>query len=181
VEHVRWARYLARRLLAEQLPRRWAHTQGVGRKAEFIAHIVGDDATILICAAWLHDIGYAPELTDTSFHPLDGARYLRDVQKADDRICRLVAHHSYAMIEARNRGLAAALDNEFAAVAGLVPEALTYCDMTTSPEGKPVDVDTRINDIFARYDENDVVAMSVREAQSEIRRSTRLVSSIVTR
>jgi integrase len=26
----------------------------------------------------LHDIGYSPELADTGFHPLDGARYLRD-------------------------------------------------------------------------------------------------------
>ncbi len=30
----------------------------------------------LVAAAWLHDIGYAPEVTDTGFHPLDGARYL---------------------------------------------------------------------------------------------------------
>ena len=31
----------------------------------------------LVAAAWLHDIGYAPELVETGFHPLDGARYLR--------------------------------------------------------------------------------------------------------
>ena len=45
-------------------------------------------------AAWLHDIGYAPDLTDTDLHQLDGARYLRDAQHADAMLCRLVAHHS---------------------------------------------------------------------------------------
>jgi len=37
---------------------------------------------------------------------LDGARYLRDVQHADALLCRLVAHHSCAIIEAGERGLA---------------------------------------------------------------------------
>ncbi len=31
----------------------------------------------LVAAAYLHDIGYAPELAITGFHPLDGARHLR--------------------------------------------------------------------------------------------------------
>jgi hypothetical protein len=31
---------------------------------------------VLVAAAWVHDIGYAPELLATGFHPLDGARYL---------------------------------------------------------------------------------------------------------
>jgi hypothetical protein len=54
----------------------------------------GADAELLEGAAWLHDIGYSPELVDT-FHPLDGARYLRDVCHADEKLCGLVAHHSY--------------------------------------------------------------------------------------
>jgi HD superfamily phosphodiesterase len=57
-------------------------------------------------AAWLHDIGYAPGLAVTGLHALDGARYLRDAQHADAMLCRLVAHHSWAIIEARERGLA---------------------------------------------------------------------------
>lgn len=60
-----WAQQLAGDLLAEALPRRWSHSQGVGRKAEAIGHLAGDDADLLICAAWLHDIGYAPKLVDT--------------------------------------------------------------------------------------------------------------------
>jgi HD superfamily phosphodiesterase len=38
---------------------------------------------LLEAAAWLHDIGYSPEIAVSGFHPLDGARYLRDVANAD--------------------------------------------------------------------------------------------------
>lgn len=69
---------LARRHLAE-LPLRWRHVRGVGHRAERVAEALrlGDGA--LIAAAWLHDIGYGRALTDTGFHPLDGARYLRRI------------------------------------------------------------------------------------------------------
>jgi HD domain len=171
VEHVPWARDLARRLLAEPLPRRWAHTQGVARKADSIAHIVGEDANLLICAAWLHDVGYAPGLAKTGFHPLDGARYLRDIEKTDDRLCRLVANHSHAIVEAHNRGLAEELADEFPSADGLVVDALTYCDMTTSPEGESVSVEARLLEISLRYGAGDIVAESITEARPQIIRS----------
>ena len=103
-----WAQELARSLLAEPLPRRWRHTQGVAGQAERLADIAGPDADLLGAAAWLHDVGYSPDLVDSGQHALDGARYLRSRQ-VDDRICRLVAHHSCALIEARERGLEAEL------------------------------------------------------------------------
>jgi putative nucleotidyltransferase with HDIG domain len=102
-----WAERTARELLlAEPLPRRWAHTKGVAAKAQSLAVILDEHAELVTAAAWLHDIGYAPATAATGFHPLDGARYLRDVCHADMRLCRLVANHSCAMIEARGRGLA---------------------------------------------------------------------------
>jgi len=176
VEHVPWAHEVARRLLAEPLPGRWAHTQGVVRAAQSIAHVVRDDAEVLVCAAWLHDIGYAPDLAKTGFHPLDGARYLRDVEQAGGRLCRLVAHHSCAVIEAGNRGLAGELVDEFPAVEGLVADALTYCDMTTSPEGKPVGVEARLSEILDRYGDGSVVTDSIEQARSQIERSARVVA-----
>jgi HD superfamily phosphodiesterase len=110
-----WASELARSLLAASLPRRWAHTQGVARRARTLAPILDDDADLLEAAAWLHDIGgYSPDLVTTGFHPLDGARYLRDSYHADSRLCRLVAHHSCAVIEAEERGLDGELTAEFA-------------------------------------------------------------------
>jgi HD domain-containing protein len=177
VEHLEWARDLARRLLAEPLPRRWAHSQGVGRKAESIAHIVGADAEVLVCAAWLHDVSYAPDLVNSGSHALDGARYLRDVIHADSRLCGLVANHTYAIVEARNRGLAEELTAEFPIVDGLVADALIYCDMTTSPDGGPMDADTRLSEISARYGPGHIVSDSIAEVRQGILRSVRSVTS----
>jgi HD domain len=181
VEHVQWAREVARRLLAEALPVRWVHTQGVVRAAESVAQVVGDDAETLVCAAWLHDIGYAPDLAKTGFHSLDGARYLRDVERADGRLCRLVANHSCALIEAGNRGLAGELVDEFPAVEGLVADALTYCDMSTSPHGEPIGVQARLNEILHRYGDGSVVADSIEQARSQIERAADAVGAAMAR
>src|SRR5262245_41246668 len=54
-----WAETTARDLLADPLPRRWAHTQGVAATARTLASLLGADAGLLLAAAWLHDIGYS--------------------------------------------------------------------------------------------------------------------------
>src|SRR6202453_3399462 len=129
-----WAERLARTLLERALPRRWAHVQGVAARARSLASTLGADTELLEAAAWLHDIGYLPELACTGLHGLDGARYLRDVQHADPVLCRLVAHHSCAVIEAEDRGLADILHGEFNPPPHPLADALTCCDMTTSPD-----------------------------------------------
>src|SRR5258708_33425575 len=96
-----WAAQTARKLLQNQLPVRWAHTQRVAAQARSLSPILGDDAELLEAAAWLHDIGYSPGLAVTGFHPLDGARYLRNREGADSLVCCLVAHHTCAIVEAR--------------------------------------------------------------------------------
>ncbi|MFD5089906.1 HD domain-containing protein [Amycolatopsis thailandensis] len=59
-----WARLAAQHLLAGALPRRWAHTQGVARRAGEIGYLFPpDEREVLLAAAWLHDIGYAPPLS----------------------------------------------------------------------------------------------------------------------
>jgi HD superfamily phosphodiesterase len=121
---------LAQTYLADADPRRWRHVQGVGNRASAIASSVGDSET-LSCAAWLHDIGYAPNLAVTGFHPLDGARFLESIA-APRRIVDLVAHHSCARPEAEMRGLGDELAS-FADEEGAVRDALWYCDITTSP------------------------------------------------
>ncbi|MFB9722974.1 HD domain-containing protein [Planobispora longispora] len=156
-----WARDLARDLLEQPLPRRWAHTQGVAGRAETLALILGPETDTLIAAAYLHDIGYAPNLVSTGFHPLDGARYLRDVVKAEDTLCRLVAHHSCAVNEALNRDLFDALTSEFDEERPELVEALTYCDMTTGPDGNPLDVTERLAEIHSRYGPEHLVSQSI--------------------
>jgi HD superfamily phosphodiesterase len=75
--------------------------------------VIGQDSGLLRAAAVLHDVGYAPRLATTGFHPLDGARFLRDVHGGDERLVRLVANHSFALLEAEARGLREVLEAEF--------------------------------------------------------------------
>jgi putative nucleotidyltransferase with HDIG domain len=159
-----WAADLARELLQAPLPRRWAHVQGVAARARSIARTLGPDAELLEAAAWLHDIGYLPELARTGLHQLDGARYLQDVDHADELLCRLVAHHSCAHIEAEERGLAAVLRREFAPAPKALADALTFCDMTTSPDGEHVRVDRRLAEIHDRYGPEHLVSRSIQRA-----------------
>jgi putative nucleotidyltransferase with HDIG domain len=158
------AERLARALLQEPLPRRWAHVQGVAARARGLAPVLGADADLIEAAAWLHDIGYALDLATTGLHQLDGARYLRDAQHADAMLCRLVAHHSCAIIEAGERGLADVLSSEFAPAPGVLASVLTCCDMTTSPDGEPVPVERRLAEIHDRYGPGHLVSRSIRRA-----------------
>jgi HD domain len=176
---ITWARELAEQLLSEPLPRRWAHSQGVGRRGEALADILGDDAEILAAAAWLHDIGYAPALVKTGMHQLDGARYLRDVVGADPRICSLVAHHTCACIEARNRGLHAELETEFPPVGGLLADALTFCDMSTTPDGELTDARDRLAEILERYGDGTLVFDTMTEASPIIFEAVGRVSELM--
>jgi hypothetical protein len=160
-----WAEELARKLLEIPLPRRWAHVQGVAVRARTLAPILGEDADLLEAAAWLHDIGYSPELVETDFHPLDGARYLRDVPQANAVLCSLVAHHSYAVIEAKERGLACELRREFPRPSLPLSDALAYCDMTTDPGGNLVSVQHRLSEIRERYGPHSIVTRFTRKAE----------------
>jgi hypothetical protein len=123
----------------------------VGEKARRIAHVVPlADRGLLVAAAFLHDIGYAPELAKTGFHPLDGARWIRD-QGGGGRLACLVAHHSCAIYEAQVRGLREILLCEFEAEDSATYDALVFCDMTTGPTGESLSFDERISDIYERY------------------------------
>ena len=161
------------------MPRRWAHTQGVAGRARTLAPILGDAADQIESAAWLHDVGYSPVLAATGFHPLDGARYLRDAEEADEDLCRLVANHSCAIIEARQRGFADELANEFSRVDPALEDALTYCDMTTAPDGVPVCVQYRLSEIVRRYGPFDVVTRFITKAKPYLIASVGRVSGLL--
>ncbi len=147
------------------LGRRHAHSRAVGSRAAAIGPaVVGDQTTTLVAAAILHDIGYAPELAVTGFHPLDGARFLRDQGFAD--IARMVAHHTGARNEARLRGLDE-LEDEFPFDDSLLQRALTYCDLTTDPDGRPTTVTARVDEIVERYGDDHVVGRAVQIGRPE--------------
>jgi hypothetical protein len=174
VMSVEEAKSLAGRLLEGELPRRWAHTQGVAERARTLSTMLGERATVVEAAAWLHDIGYSPAIAATGFHPLDGARYLRDVVKADESICQLVAHHSGALVEAEERGITE-LAAEFPPPDKRLLEALTYCDLTASPDGVQVPVDARLSEILTRYPGEHVVHRAVTRSQPALRRAAKNV------
>ncbi len=132
---------------------------------------MGPDADLLHAAGWLHDIGYAPGLAVTGLHALDGACYLRDVHHADAMPCLLVAHHSYAIVEAEERGLADVLALEFEPASYALSSALTCCDMTTSPDGELVPVGRRLAESHHRYGPGDPVSRSIQRATPMIRRA----------
>jgi hypothetical protein len=163
-----WAEDLARTLLEDALPRRWAHVQGVAARARSIADSLGPGADLVEAAAWLHDIGYLPALATTGMHQLDGARHLRDIQHADGMLARLVAHHTCAHIEADERGLAEVLFGEFAPAPAGLADALTFCDITTSPDGEPVSVGTRLAEIRERYGPDHLVSRFISRATPTI-------------
>ncbi|MFE4609139.1 HD domain-containing protein [Streptomyces niveus] len=164
-----WASAVAEGELSESLPRRWAHSQGVARCAAALTDLLGDDADLLVSAAMLHDVGYAPRLAVTGFHPLDGARFLRDVHAADERLVRLVANHSMALLEAEERGLHSALEAEFPLLDNhRLVDALVYCDMTTTPDGERTSVEGRLAEIRDRYGAASLVGRFIRRAEPDI-------------
>ena len=130
---------------------------------------MGDGAALLTSAAVLHDIGYAPRLAVTGFHPLDGARFLRDEHQAEERLCRLVANHSFALLEAEERGLLEILEAEFPVPKDqLLVDALVYCDMTTTPDGHVTTAQERVAEIVSRYGANSIVGRFIRRARPKI-------------
>lgn len=160
---------LAARDLAEQLVeplgRRWLHVQGVARATEQ----AGDGARFgreLVAAAWLHDIGYAPPLQRTGFHPIDGARYLQD-RGWDPLVVSLVAHHTCARVEADLRGLGEQLAR-IPRPPKAYEDALCWCDITTSPAGQRVSAQERLAEIEQRYGPGHVVTRFIGQAREEI-------------
>jgi HD superfamily phosphodiesterase len=117
-----WAEQVSRRLL-EPLGARWRHALGVVERARVVGGALeSGEADVLVEAAYLHDVGYAPELVETGFHAVDGARFVRACGR--ERLAGLVAYHSGAEAEAGERGLVSELE-EFGNERSVPSRALT--------------------------------------------------------
>ncbi|MBE1599978.1 hypothetical protein H4687_006107 [Streptomyces stelliscabiei] len=147
-------------------------------RAEWLAPALGDDGEALVAAAVLHDIGYAPVVALTGFHPLDGARHLRTLPGVEERVVRLVANHSFAPLEAEERGLREILAAEFPQLDDeVLVDALVYCDMTTTPDGSPTTSYARVGEILGRYGTDSVVGRFIRRAAPAIHESVARVQA----
>lgn len=144
---VDWAQAVAEELLSP-LGRRWTHVEHVAQRAGELGAVAGKDLPALVAAAYLHDIGYAPALAAARFHPLDGARFVR--QHGHERLALLIAHHTGARIEAKLRGFDGYLE-EFPFDDCDLVRALTYCDLTTGPNGERMTIRERVAEICDRY------------------------------
>ena len=147
-----------------QMDDRWAHVSTVGRVVqELLVSGMNEVTEDVVCAAWLHDIGYSPAVVVTGFHPLDGAKFLQSAG-APSAVVALVGHHTGAAYEAEERGLA----DEWRALP--CPDAdsldiLTMVDLAIGPSGEPeLDVD-RIAGILSRYGEGDPVHRAVAKSR----------------
>jgi putative nucleotidyltransferase with HDIG domain len=164
-----WAEETARMHLEDALPRRWTHVQEVANRAGRLAARLDVDGELLHAAAWVHDVGYAPDLAATKFHPLDGARYLRGVG-APERVVGLVAFHSSAETEAEFLGLGGAM-REFADERTLVRDLLWYTDMTIGPSGEHMTFERRMAEVRERYPDDHYVVQALDAGMDERRQA----------
>ncbi|MFD9666594.1 HD domain-containing protein [Rhodococcus sp. NPDC059968] len=143
------AQALTLRVLAGD-PARADHSAGVAARALALTPTVpAADRDTLMAAAWLHDIGYAAELRETGFHPLDGAHYLR-AHGWPSQVCDLVAHHSGARFVAAVTGLGDPL-SRYGFVEDAVSDALTVADQTTGPHGEELSLNQRLREKLDRH------------------------------
>ena len=143
------ARDLATCIMCEE-PDRVRHLGAVAERAAALSVTV--PATMvdtLVASGWLHDIGYAPALRQTGFHPLDGATYLRG-EGWPEPVCALVAHHSGSRFVARIRGLDGPL-REFEFVEDASSDVLTVADNTACQDGSLVTISERLREKLQRH------------------------------
>ncbi|MEO8969435.1 MAG: HD domain-containing protein [Solirubrobacteraceae bacterium] len=171
-----WAERVSRRLL-EPLGARWRHTTGVVKRARVVgAALERGDSDVLMAAAFLHDIGYAPELAQTGFHPVDGARFVRAC--GYERLAGLVAFHSASAAEAGERELLGEL-SEFEDERSLLSRTLTYCDLTTDREGRLVESSARIAEVHERYGSEAPEARALECSETALLDDVRTVESML--
>lgn len=129
---------------------RVVHSRAVADRARALGvGLPRPQRAVLVAAAWLHDVGYAPALHRTGFHPLDGGRWVARTGWPAP-VADLVAHHSGARFVAEARGLAAELE-VFTFTESPLTDALTVADQTVGPDGRSVGLDDRMADMLRRH------------------------------
>lgn len=168
-----WAIEAARGKLEATLPRRWAHVQGVIYLAEDIAPAFEPEGALLVSAAALHDVGWAPDLDRTGFPALDGAGFIESLG-ASDRLVALAVNYLAAAVEADVRGREEEM-SRYPDEETLVRDALWYADARVGPDGSRVGVDERFEEIRSRYADHPVVRGWLPRAEPAVRQAVERV------
>jgi len=96
--------------------------------------VAREDVALLLCATVLHDIGYAPAVRSSGFHPFDGGCWLL-TEGAPATVAGAVARHSESLLQPG--AVASPVDPAaLPAAPGPVADAITYADRTTTPDGR---------------------------------------------
>ncbi len=160
---VRDAQALAHTLLASD-PRRLEHVRGAGLIAGMAAGALGaEQPETFVAAAWLHDIGYAPDLCRTGFHPLDGALFLAR-EGWPESVVLMVAHHSHAAVLAPYYGVQQHM-SLLERHPGDGDDIITFSDLRAGANGMGADPRERIDDMRQRHADRTFVPDDVREAR----------------
>jgi len=140
------------------------HSARTARRAAVLSHhIPGSQATDVVAAAWLHDIGYAPHLRRTGFHPLDGALFLMG-EDWPERIVRLVAHHSLAALEAPFYGVGHHL-GVIEVVTGIDADILVSADLAAGVGDPTPTIEERLEAMRLTAGQVSLVPDDVREVR----------------
>lgn len=150
---------------------RWEHLSAVGELAERLAERNPRVSEQVVQAAWLHDIGYAPQIAYLGFHPVDGARCLRE-RGATPGVAELVAFHTGASFEAEERGLVDVLAC-FTCPPGDELDLLTMFDLAVSPTGQLILDSCRIEEILSRYGPENPVFRAVTRSRTSLLSASR--------
>ena len=137
--------------------------RSAAQAAELARRIPHSRGSEVVAAAWLHDIGYAPQLQRTGFHPLDGALFLM-TGDWPERVIRLVAHHSLASLEAPFYGVGHHL-GVIEAVTGPDADILVSADLDGGSGEPAPTVDERLARMRIVDEEVGLVPVDVREAR----------------
>lgn len=173
---VEWTRQQASSLL-KPLGNRWKHTQGVVKQAQKIEKLLKqEERDLLLAAAYVHDIGYAPSLRKTGYHSIDGAYYLRDHRQ--ERLASLVAHHFEAYTVVQQLDLIADLEN-FPREYSIIADALDYCDLTSDSAGNIVTFQERLDDILRRHPDAHPITYATYEAIPALRKTYERIQQLL--
>ncbi|MCC6156765.1 MAG: HAD-IIB family hydrolase [Deltaproteobacteria bacterium] len=119
----------------------------------------------LVAAAYLHDIGYTPDVSRTGFHQLDGAVWCAH-RGYSDEVVAAVLTHSGAPEEA---ALDPRVRDFYAALPPIAPtplaDALTFCDLRTLPTGERITANEHLREIAVRYGAEHIVTRSQPDAE----------------
>lgn len=110
----------------------------------------------LVAAALYHDLGYAPDLAVTGYHPIDGAMLAR-ADGLDAEIVDAVLHHSGAWLLAQRTRPELAAEHYGPACRMMdtpLSRALTFCDNRSGPRGERFTLAQRVAEIRVRHARN---------------------------